>query len=76
MVIPIGISFNNWAASLNVDFPTDDVPAPTPEEKWQDWADQLVACTTFSKANSPSALGYTSWQSWAQAVYNTVTSDT
>jgi hypothetical protein len=43
MVIPDFISFDRWAASLMVDYPSDDLPLPPREDGWVAWARFVVS---------------------------------
>lgn len=69
MVMPYGISFTDWAASLVVDFPHDFVPFPLDEASWQNWASDLVQSPTFYNQNAPLPDQFSSWQDWAVALY-------
>lgn len=58
-----------WAASLFVDFPEDDIPRLSDEEKWKDWASVLVQCTSFVEAAAPWPSDYKDWNTWADDVF-------
>lgn len=66
MMIPLGVSLKNWAASLIVDFPKDNVPALINDSHWQQWGDLLIQEDSFAINGAPGTLGYSDWKSWAQ----------
>ena len=69
MVIPDFISFDRWAASLLVDYPSDDIPLPPPETGWRPWARSVVSRPTFLKASAPQPDWFDGWLPWAQGVW-------
>ncbi len=71
MIIPVGISLLDWAASLLIDFPNDNIPILYNEEEWKDWGDSVIFGPTFSSLNAPSTKFYDNWQDWAFALYQT-----
>jgi hypothetical protein len=72
MIIPKYISFHNWAASLQIDYPFDTipiVPLTTSEEEWKNWGGSLVSSQSFSKRNVQGPSDEKTWQEWAYKVY-------
>jgi hypothetical protein len=69
MMIPEATDLRSWAASIIIDFPTDDIPILDNDENWKEWGDKLAGCTTFIENNSPSTHGYIDWKSWAERVF-------
>lgn len=69
MIIPSFISLNDWAASLVIDFPTDNIPILVSENDWQSWGDLLIQENSFSEADAPSTALFTEWRPWADAVF-------
>ena len=79
MVYPEYISFEDWAASLFVDYPGENLPIPPKDEKeWEDWGAIVANTGAFSKAASPSPTSmngsnkvsaFSSWQEWAKVAY-------
>jgi hypothetical protein len=69
MILPIEINLQNWAASLSIDFPNDDIPILTQEENWKEWGNQLIQAESFFNNNAPSTDIYNDWQSWANHVF-------
>ena len=69
MIQPIGISLQNWAASLVQDFPDDNVPILYNEDDWRSWGDTVCALTRFLEEDCPQPQGFQDWESWADGVY-------
>jgi hypothetical protein len=65
IVLPMGMSFRRWAATLQVDYSTEDVPLPPPEDQWQGWAQRLVERNVFQNDQIPNPIGFKGWQDWA-----------
>jgi len=66
MVLPEMISFVEWAATLQVDFPNGNVPIIDDESEWQDWADRLLQTSPFDSAVVPDPSGFDDWRQWAR----------
>ena len=69
MILPFYISLSDWAHSLLIDFPNDNVPILYNEEEWKEWGNDVTFCPTFEKTNAPSTDFYNNWQEWALALY-------
>jgi len=67
MVQPNMISLMDWAASLQIDFPNDDIPLLEREDAWFEWGDKLKMSDSFQ--NIPSTYGYNNYQDWMNEVY-------
>jgi len=72
MMIPRFTTLKKWADSILIDFPTDDVPILTDEDRWKDWGDLLVQEPSFSKSGAPGTSTYSDWNQWAQDVFLTM----
>jgi hypothetical protein len=68
IVLPVGITFDAWAATLFVDFSTDEIPLPPTEADWKDWAARLVERNVFQNDDIPRPYGFNDWREWAQRV--------
>lgn len=66
IVLPVGIDVLDWAASLVIDFPRDDVPRLDDPSAWQQWAERLLQSPSFLLAPRPDA--FSDWRSWAESV--------
>jgi hypothetical protein len=76
MIQPHYIELLDWAASLIIDYPQEDIPYLTKQDKWQEWGTIVVNSGIFAKYNVPppfsnksTAKAYKTWQEWADAVY-------
>lgn len=66
VTLPIGMDVLDWAATLALDFPRDDVPRLDDPSAWRQWAERLLQSPSFFNAPRPDA--YRDWQGWAEAV--------
>lgn len=69
MIIPINISLDDWANSLIIDFPNDNVPVFSRGDDWKKWGDVVRQEPTFVENACPGTSVYSDWQDWANAVY-------
>lgn len=69
MIIPIGIGLTDWAASLLIDYPDDNLPILYTEEEWKDWGDTVIGAPSFDRLNAPPPGLYDNWHDWAMALY-------
>ena len=69
MMIPEFSNISNWANSIIIDFPNDDIPLLYNEDDWKAWGNSLVQSTTFAQNNAPSTQRYDDWQTWAKDLY-------
>jgi hypothetical protein len=78
MIVPKHISLHNWAASLVIDFPDDDIPLLDDfDDNWQKWGAALVQCNSFGINNAPSPdlslnKRKQDWHEWAMMIYLTM----
>jgi len=68
IVLPINMSFQDWAATLFVDFSTDSIPIPPDEEDWQLWAQYMIERDVFQNDSIPLPYGFSGWREWAERV--------
>jgi hypothetical protein len=73
MMIPKYCSLSDWASSLIIDFPEDDIPILTDESNWKNWGNILIQEDSFADNGSPSTLTFKDWKTWASAVFLTMT---
>jgi len=69
MIIPQYISLEDWAASLLIDFPDENVPILYNKEEWKDWGNDVIDSPLFSQLNVPRTELYDNWQDWANVFY-------
>lgn len=73
IVLPVGISFYNWASTLLTDFSTEEIPIPPKNENdWQPWASRVFARSVFSNDAIPNPLFFNDWRLWASRVCQAV----
>lgn len=68
-VLPLGISFKNWASQLLIDLPNSFIPNPPEINKWRDWASQLLTNDSLPNVPVPSLEAYPGdegWRQWAK----------
>lgn len=70
MVQPDMISLMDWAASLQIDFPNDDIPLLENENLWKEWGEELKMSDSFQ--NIPTTYGYVNYRDWMNEVYYTI----
>jgi hypothetical protein len=75
MTLPKDIPLLLWAASLIVDFPTDNIGILKDESKWREWGNFLVQEVSFANNGAPATHAYSDWQTWAQAVFKCMASN-
>lgn len=66
VVLPVGIDLLDWAASLVIDFPKDDIPRLDNRDAWREWAERLIESPSFLTVPRPDA--FPDWKSWAEMV--------
>lgn len=72
MILPKNVSFKQFASSLVVDFPNDNIPFLSSDENWREWGDRLVQENSFSNNGAPSTKGFSDKTEWAQALFKTM----
>lgn len=72
MILPLRISLKNWAASLIIDFPDDNIPLLKSNEDWQSWGRFLIQENTFADNGAPDPSDYDDWESWAIELFKTM----
>lgn len=70
-VLPYGISPEEWAAQLRIDWSDDDVPQWTPDMTWKDWARRLVNQNTALRGAAPLPDHFAHFEDWAMRVFQT-----
>jgi hypothetical protein len=69
MMIPKSASFKDWAQSLLIDFPRDNIPILKNEESWKEFGDALVQENSFSRAGAPGTAFYQDKWIWAMDLF-------
>lgn len=73
MMVPDNATFYDWAHSLIIDFPGDDIPTLTDENEWQLWGNLLVEQDSFAIDGAPSTFAYEDKWQWARDIYSAMT---
>lgn len=69
MIYPSNMTFLDWADSLIIDFPLDQIPVLYRVEEWKPWGNQVILCDSFMEAAAPSTEEYDDKWEWAEDVY-------
>lgn len=72
MILPLRISLKNWAASLIIDFPDDNIPLLKSDKDWHSWGRFLIQENTFVNNGAPDPSDYDDWQAWAIELFKTM----
>jgi hypothetical protein len=68
-MIPEFTTLTDWAASLVVDFPLDNIPFLKDESVWKEWGNTLIRENSFAENGAPGTGDYSSWKPWAVDIY-------
>jgi hypothetical protein len=74
MIVPKDVTMKQFAASLVVSFPTDNIPFLDKEENWKQWGNRLIQEQSFADNGAPSTDGFSNKLIWAQALFKTMAS--
>lgn len=69
MMVPKYTTLQDWADSLVIDFPGDNIPILKEEGDWKTWGNTLIQETSFSDNGAPGTATFEDWTSWAEAVF-------
>jgi hypothetical protein len=72
VIIPLEISLKDWAASLVIDFPDDNIPILTDENDWKNWGCLVVEQTSFADNGAPSPILFDEVNKWTMAMFNSM----
>lgn len=68
ITLPVNISYEDWASQLVFDLNQYQVPIPTSENEWWDWASYIIEFNNFASCPLPSKQIFkepSSWRNWA-----------
>ena len=68
-VMPIGLTPQEWADQLRVDWSTDNIPQWMPGTSWQQWAASVVAQNTALRGGAPNPYQFATFEDWALRVF-------
>ncbi len=69
MMKPLFSDVKDWAASLVIDFPNDNIPRLERNSDWKEWGNSLVGENSFSTSGAPGTHNYSSPRPWMIDVY-------
>jgi hypothetical protein len=64
-IIPINISFVQWAAQLRNTFPNQTISQVSSEKDWKNFPAMLRSNRCFEDKVIPDVGGYDNWREWA-----------
>lgn len=67
LIDPRHIDWDRWCALFCEQF-ADVQVAPLPEDRWEDFADDIASRSYFSTYCFPGANGFDNWQNWASTL--------
>lgn len=68
ITLPLRITFEKWAAQIQIDLPNLNFPTNVSISKWREWGSQVIASNALTRAPVPTKLAYpdeSDWQKWA-----------
>jgi len=70
IVLPLGINFEEWAATLYIDLPNLNIPLAPSQELWKEWAQNLLLDNKL--VDIPLPQNFSDWRIWAEYFVNNV----
>lgn len=64
-IIPLNISFQQWANELRNSFPSQNIPIVSSDNQWTSFQNMLSSNRCFDDKFIPYVDGFNDWQSWA-----------
>ncbi len=64
-IIPLNISFIEWASQLRNTFASEDLPIVNTESDWMKFPSMLKSNRCFENKFLPEANGFSDWRTWA-----------
>lgn len=64
-IIPVNITFVQWAKQLRNSFPTQDLPIVNNESDWHRFPSMLSSNRCFEDKYIPDIGGFRDWREWA-----------
>ncbi len=74
MIIPSGVSLKDFAGSLLIDFPNDNIPILSSDKDWKVWGSLLIQETSFANNGAPGPGLYKSPNDWTKALFKAMAS--
>jgi hypothetical protein len=64
-LIPVNISFTNWASQLRNSYPEQNIPRIDSDSDWQRFPAMLSSNRCFDDKYIPYIVGFDNWRDWA-----------
>ncbi len=74
MILPIGVSLQNFAGSLVVDYPNDNIPILHKDKDWRTFGSFVAQETTFGNNGAPGPGRFSNPSEWTQALFKAMES--
>jgi hypothetical protein len=75
-VLPLNITFKEWASQIRIDIPSINVPIPPDDvEYWKSWASQVVNNNGLINVPLPTETAYPKiedWRDWGAYFINSI----
>lgn len=71
IVLPVGLTPEEWAHQLRIDWSQDDVPEWGPMTDWKEWGRRLVNQNTALRGAAPFPDQFATFEEWAMRVFQT-----
>lgn len=65
VLIPVNITFVEWANQLRNSFPTQNIPIVSSENEWRNFPAMLQSNRCFEGDFIPYIVGFANWRDWA-----------
>lgn len=72
MINPKRIPLQEWAHSLLVDYPEQNLPQLQSDNVWREWAAEVIKSPLFSNPSIPNPYAIDDWKEWAALVYGII----
>lgn len=69
---PRGHTFESWSSLMVEAYAAQQLQMGITEDKWQDFAQSMLAIELFSNSAIPQPSAFQKWNEWAEAVVNIV----
>lgn len=75
LLLPIDITFKDWASQLRIDLPSVTIPTPPDVSNWKNWASQVIQSNSLQNVPLPTEIAYPlveDWRKWAVYFINSI----
>ncbi len=75
MILPKDVSLKNFAASLIIDYPNDNIPMLTDIKQWKKWGSMVVQESSFTNQGAPGPGLFKTPQAWTQGLFKAMSNN-